>query len=257
MTTFRYVWLACLGACIIIISTATAARQRTTVVSDVCSTSFTDGPFETRDAYRRRVRDPNKHISARLVRYLTFGGILQAIAEKTNLPRDRLVAGGASQFQDQHSGQGRTVHAAHIIRVGTIDQRLGTQDSALHTALTNYIGHTQNVLRAANAWHGVGGEIDRFQSNNLDALGRIDFNAPFDRDQRIAVEQLIERFRDVITAYVRDGTHEESDKQILDDDKMIVNCMLPLMLFEEGKAGYDMVTSGDFVAHYGRTSSKS
>lgn len=86
MTTFRYVWLACLGAFIIIISTATAARRPTTVVSDVCSTSFTDGPFETRDAYRQRVRDPNKHISARLVRYLTFGGILQAIAEKTNLP---------------------------------------------------------------------------------------------------------------------------------------------------------------------------
>lgn len=112
------------------------------------------------------------------------------------------------------------------------------------------------MLRAANAWHGVGGAIDRFQSDKLDALGRIDFNAPFDRDQRIAVEQLTERFRDVISAYVRDGTHEESDRQILDEDKMIVNCMLPLMLFEEGKAGYDLVTSGDFVAHYGRTSRK-
>uniref|UniRef100_A0A182PKI7 Uncharacterized protein n=1 Tax=Anopheles epiroticus TaxID=199890 RepID=A0A182PKI7_9DIPT len=255
MTSVRYVLVIFLASAVIF--TATGARKDSTVLSDICSNTFTEGQYETRDEYQRRVREPNKHISARLVRYLTFGGILQAISEETEIPRNELVAGGASQFQDQSSGLGRTVHAAHVIRVGTIDRRLGGKDAALQKALVNYIGHTQNVLRAANVWHGVGGEIDRFQSNNLGLLGSIDFTGAFEPDNRKVVEQLVGYFREIIAAYVKDGSeYDAKDKNILDEDKVILCCVSPLMLFEEGRAGYDLVKSGEFVSHYGRTSKK-
>uniref|UniRef100_A0A182VYZ4 Uncharacterized protein n=1 Tax=Anopheles minimus TaxID=112268 RepID=A0A182VYZ4_9DIPT len=252
MLSVRFVWIVC-AVSICVINSATGARKQSEVISDICSSSFTEGQYDTRDEYYRRVRDPEKHISARLVRYFRFGGILQAIAEETEIPRDKLVTGGASQFQDQSSGLGQTIHAAHIIRVGSINNKLQKKSPTLNRALQNYIGHTQNVLRAANAWHGVGGEIDKYQSNQLGVLATIDFAGTLDSNDRRTVETLLTEFRTIIDKYVRDGTHTTDNKKILNADNVIVYCMLPLMLHEEGKAGYDMVKNGDFVTKYDKS----
>ncbi|XP_058062398.1 uncharacterized protein LOC131212520 [Anopheles bellator] len=130
------------------------ARGKTPVVPDVASTSFTESEHCSKDQYRIRVRDPNRHISTRLLRYFTFGGILQGIHEETQIPRAELVLGGASQYQDQSSQLGPKYHAAHVIRVGSIDKRLKQKNKDLFKALTNYVGHTQNVISLANVWHG-------------------------------------------------------------------------------------------------------
>uniref|UniRef100_A0A182T416 Uncharacterized protein n=1 Tax=Anopheles maculatus TaxID=74869 RepID=A0A182T416_9DIPT len=249
MASLRIVLIVSI-VCISAITLAAGARKQSEVISDICSSSFTEGQYDSRDVYYRRVRDPNKHISARLVRYFRFGGILQAISEETEIPRDNLVTGGASQFQDQSSGLGQAVHAAHIIRVGSINSKLGKKNQSLNRALQNYIGHTQNVLRAANAWHGVGGDIDKYQSNQLGVLATVDFGSTLETNDRRTVETLITDFRNIIDKYVRDGTHTSDEKKILDADKVIVYCVVPLMLHEEGKAGYDMVKSGEFVTKY-------
>ncbi|XP_050070906.1 uncharacterized protein LOC126558870 [Anopheles maculipalpis] len=249
MTSLRTVSIVLLVG-ISAITLATGARKQSELISDICSSSFTEGQYDSRDVYNRRVRDPNKHISARLVRYFRFGGMLQAIAEETDLPRDKLVAGGASQFQDQSSGLGQTIHAAHIIRVESINNKLDKKSPSLNRALQNYIGHTQNVLRAANAWHGVGGDIDKYQSNQLAVLASIDFKTALETNDRRTVETMITDFRSIIDKYVRDGTHTEDEKKILDSDKVIVYCVAPLMLHEEGKAGYNMVKNGEFVTKY-------
>ncbi|XP_035890599.1 uncharacterized protein LOC118502474 [Anopheles stephensi] len=249
MASLRIVLLVALVA-IGAISSATGARKQSELISDVCSSSFTEGQYESRDLYYRRVRDPNKHISARLVRYFRFGGMLQAISEQTEIPRDKLVTGGASQFQDQSSGLGQTIHAAHIIHVGAINSKLEKKSQPLSRALQNYIGHTQNVLRAANAWHGVGGDIDKYQSNQLAALATVNFAGELETNDRRTVETLITEFRSIIDKYVRDGTHAKGEKLVLDADSVIVYCVVPLMLHEEGRAGYDMVKSGEFVTKY-------
>ncbi|XP_049288364.1 uncharacterized protein LOC125766436 [Anopheles funestus] len=249
MTSLRFVWIVCLVS-ICAINSTTGARKQSEVISDICSSSFTEGQYDTREEYYRRVRDPDKHISARLVRYFRFGGILQAISEETEIPRDKLVEGGASQFQDQSSGLGQTIHAAHIIRVGAINNKLQKKSASLNRALQNYIGHTQNVLRAANAWHGVGGDIDKYQSSKLGVLATVDFTGTLDTDDQRTVETLVTDFRAIIDKYVHDGTHTSDDKKILNADNVIVYCVLPLMLHQEGKAGYDMVKNGEFVTKY-------
>uniref|UniRef100_A0A182MG17 RanBP2-type domain-containing protein n=1 Tax=Anopheles culicifacies TaxID=139723 RepID=A0A182MG17_9DIPT len=167
----------------------TSTRETSERVSDDKSSVYDEGKHGSRDEYNRRVQDPDKHISERLVRYFRFGGILQAISEETNIPRVELVTGGASRFQDQSSGLGQSVHAAHIIRVGAINSKLKNKSPSLNRALQNYIGHTQNVLRAANAWHGIGGDVDKYQSNNLNILATIDFNGRYN-DNEDTIETL-------------------------------------------------------------------
>uniref|UniRef100_A0A182Q278 Uncharacterized protein n=1 Tax=Anopheles farauti TaxID=69004 RepID=A0A182Q278_9DIPT len=245
-------WVKCIQLfvfCIAIDSIA-CARKPTDVLSDVCSTAFSEGAHGTREGYSKRVRDPSKHISTRLVRYFWFGGVLQAISEETGIARDKLVTGGASQFQDQSSGRGRGIHAAHVIRVGTINSQLKSKSDSLNRALQNFIGHTQNVLREANVWHGVGGDIDRYQSDKLTALADVDFTGPLEPTNRRKVEDLITPFREIIDKYVQSG--DAQAKTVLEEDKVTVYCVGPMMLFEEGKAGYDMVKNGDFVKHYDR-----
>lgn len=246
--------LVCTALFIIFLAIDSIACARTTskVLSDVCSTAFSEGQHGTREGYSRRVRDPNQHISARLVRYFWFGGILQAISEETGIARDKIVTGGASQFQDQSSGLGMGIHAAHVIRVGTIDKGLRSKSASLTRALQNYIGHTQNVLRDANVWHGVGGDIDRYQSDKLSKLADIDFNGALEPTNRRKVEDLITPFRDIIDKYVQNGSGDAKVKKVLEEDKVTIYCVGPLMLFEEGKAGYDMVKNGDFTKHYDR-----
>jgi hypothetical protein len=41
--------------------------------------------------------------------------------------------------------------------------------------LINFLGHTQNVARYANEWHGIGGDIDKIQSGSLKKLASTDF----------------------------------------------------------------------------------
>ncbi|XP_052890837.1 uncharacterized protein LOC128299039 [Anopheles moucheti] len=251
MAFLRVALVVCL-VCISAFHLTAGARQKSQPIADICSTSFSDGPFETIEQYRQRVRDPDQHISARLVRYFRFAGILQAISETTEIPRDELVADGASQFQDQSSGRGQTIHAAHIIRVGAINEDLKTKSPSLNKALKNFIGHTQNVLRAANVWHGVGGEIDKYQSEQLGVTASIDFAGTLVTNDRRTVETMITGFRAIIDKYVHDGTHSNDNLKILNADNVIVYCVTPLMLHEEGNFGYNWVKNGEFVNLYGK-----
>uniref|UniRef100_A0A9I3EI53 Uncharacterized protein n=1 Tax=Anopheles dirus TaxID=7168 RepID=A0A9I3EI53_9DIPT len=226
----------------------TCARTKTRVVADACSTAYSEKIHGTREAYNLRIRDPNQHISTRLVRYFRLGGILQAIAEKAGIERTKIVADGSSQFQDQSSGRGHTHHAAHLNRVGAIHS--GLKDENLKRALQNYIGHTQIVLSEFNVWHGVGGDIDRYQSENLVKLAGIDFNGAMEPSNRRTIEDLITSFRAIIDKYVQNGSGDAKVKKVLEEDKLTVYCVGPLMLFEEGKEGYDSVKNGEFVKNY-------
>lgn len=233
-----------------VVVSVSCARQKSQVVPDVASTAYSETLHGERKCYNLRVRDANKHISTRLTRYFVFGGILQAIAEQTQIPREDLVSGGASQFQDQSSGLGRKFHAAHVIRVGSIDGRLQQKKASLNTALQNYIGHTQNVIDIANVWHGVAGQIDRFQSDNLSELAKIDFGGAFEPTNRRKVEDLMKLFRDIIDTHVNSGNRAREDQSELEADKIGVYCAGASMLFEAGKEGYQMVKSGNFETHY-------
>lgn len=233
-----------------VVVSVSCARQKSQVVPDVASTAYSETLHGERKCYNLRVRDANKHISTRLTRYFVFGGILQAIAEQTQIPREDLVSGGASQFQDQSSGLGRKFHAAHVIRVGSIDGRLKQKKASLNTALQNYIGHTQNVIDIANVWHGVAGQIDRFQSDNLSELAKIDFGGAFEPTNRRKVEDLMKLFRDIIDTHVNSGNRAREKQSELEADKIGVYCAGASMLFEAGKEGYQMVKSGNFETHY-------
>uniref|UniRef100_A0A182QCF1 RanBP2-type domain-containing protein n=1 Tax=Anopheles farauti TaxID=69004 RepID=A0A182QCF1_9DIPT len=227
-------------------------RRATDLLADLSSSSFDEDTHITRDEYYRRVRDPSKHISTRLVRYFWFGGVLQAISEKTGIARDKLVAGGASQFQDQSSGRGRGIHAAHVIRVGKINSQLKSKSESLNRALENFIGHTQNVVRAVNAWYGVGGAIDRYQSDKLAALAEIDFSGTFGPANERRVDNLIAPFREIIDNYVQ--TADANVQTELEKGLSSMSLVGSDMLFWEGKAGYNAVKDGIFEQHYSRGS---
>ncbi|XP_058058219.1 uncharacterized protein LOC131209225 [Anopheles bellator] len=156
-------------------------RVKTNRFEDPSSSTYEEAFHGTVDEYNRRRKDPKAHIEDRLRRYLRFGAILQAISELTGIPRLELVTGGRSEGQDQRSGHGPDFHAAHVIRVGPASERLRSTNPYLYTTLIDIIGHTQVVEREANVWHGIGGEIDRFQSENLELLASIDFNREYNR----------------------------------------------------------------------------
>uniref|UniRef100_A0A1Y9HEU1 Uncharacterized protein n=1 Tax=Anopheles funestus TaxID=62324 RepID=A0A1Y9HEU1_ANOFN len=249
MASLRFVWIVCL-VYICAVNSA-KSRKKSVVLSDVCSSVYTQTEYNTRDEYYRRVKDPHNHITTRLMRYFTFGGILQAISEETGIPRDKLVEKGASQFQDQSSGLGQTIHAAHIIRVGAINSRLKNKNPSLNRGLENYIGHTQNVLRIVNVWHGVGGAIDRYQSDNLNTLSTIDFDGLSTQSMDV-IEQLKEDFFKIVDQYVQTIPNEQSNNSDLETDREIVHLINDCMLFENGTLGYGMVKDGSFVTRYAR-----
>ncbi|KFB37429.1 AGAP001989-PA-like protein [Anopheles sinensis] len=233
-----------------VIVSVSGARQKSQLVPDVASTAYSETLHGERKCYNLRVRDANQHIATRLTRYFVFGGILQAIAEQTQIPREDLVSGGPSQNQDQSSGRGPKYHAAHVIRVGSIDGRLKQKNASLNTALQNYIGHTQNVIKAANVWHGVAGQIDLFQSGKLSELAKIDFGGAFEPTNRRKVEDLMTEFRKIIDTHVNSGNQAQEEQSELDAAKIAVHCAGASMLFEAGKEGYQMVKSGNFETHY-------
>ncbi|XP_058064767.1 uncharacterized protein LOC131214407 [Anopheles bellator] len=171
--------------------------------------------------------------------------MLEAISHRTGIPRGELVKGGGSQYQDQTSGHGRRFHAAHVIRVGAIDERLREKNVSLYKALANFIGHTQVVPMEANQWNGIGGKIDRFQSNHLEHLARITFNALYDdanektmTDLVTLMDQLIGSFGEIPTI----GTDfPKTAEEWLDT---------PEELHGYAGLGYNMVMSGFFETTY-------
>ncbi|XP_052867172.1 uncharacterized protein LOC128273276 [Anopheles cruzii] len=178
-------------------------RVKTNRIEDPSSSTYEEALHGTVDEYNRRKKDPKAHIEDRLRRYLRFGAILQAISELTGIPRLELVTGGRSVGQDQRSGHGPDFHAAHVIRVGDASERLRSTNPYLYTTLLDIIGHTQVVEREANVWHGIGGEIDRFQSENLELLASIDFNLVRNREngkwnRERNLERLLNRMDQVI-----------------------------------------------------------
>ncbi|XP_053667270.1 uncharacterized protein LOC128716372 [Anopheles marshallii] len=227
-----------------------AKRKPTDVISDVGSSVYSQSVHASRKEYQQRLRKPDKHIAFRLVRYFTFGGILQAIAEATGIPRDTLVKGGASQLQDQSSGCGDEIHAAHVIRIGSINGELKTKNESLHRALENYVGHTQNVPRKVNFWSGIGGAIDQYQSNKLSALATIHFTGTLS-DNRDIIVQLQATFRAIVDEYVLKERNGES-REIFEKVKETIDLVEDNMLFGNGTAGYAMVQNGTFLQRYNR-----
>ncbi|XP_049288360.1 uncharacterized protein LOC125766432 [Anopheles funestus] len=245
----------------VIINLNECNRTKTDVISDVASAVYEERLNETRLEYQRRVRDPNKHISIRLLRYFVFGGILQAISEDTGISRTELVTGGASTRQDQYSGKGiEGIHAAHVIRVSSINEKLKKENESLYTALANYIGHTQNVVKDVNVWRGIGGNIDLFQSSNLTLLAKIDFSGKLTDLNKDIVLVLQATFRKIVDTYVLMKSYKTSDtskKKELEDMKETVYLVNERMLFENGTAGYIMVKDGNFTKRYNRKRSRS
>uniref|UniRef100_A0A8W7K8X2 Uncharacterized protein n=1 Tax=Anopheles albimanus TaxID=7167 RepID=A0A8W7K8X2_ANOAL len=111
------------------------------------------------------------HILERFRRYFKLLARLHAIEEMTGLKN--IVLDGASTGQDKRGTQ--EYQASHVLRVGAINAKLKEKNGRLFQALTNFVGHTQYTLAKANRWGGIGGEIDKFQSDNLGGLDGINY----------------------------------------------------------------------------------
>uniref|UniRef100_A0A8W7K7E0 Uncharacterized protein n=1 Tax=Anopheles albimanus TaxID=7167 RepID=A0A8W7K7E0_ANOAL len=137
-------------------------------------------PFGNNSKRRRTddISDPSSdldedHILVRFKRYFRLLVIIRAIQDKTGLPY--LLSGGASTVQDVNGS--RNLQACHVLRVGEVNPQLQIDNEGLYNALINFVGHTQIAPSELNHFHGIGGEIDRFQSNNLNSLNRMVYGA--------------------------------------------------------------------------------
>jgi hypothetical protein len=211
-------------------------RSKSNTVNDDSSSSYSNEKYPNRKDFDYRERDVSRHLVARFSRYIRFGGIIQRISAETNVPRDKVVIGGPSQYQDQRSHRGRDIHAAHVVRVGKIDGRL--RGSKQHTELQNFLGHTQNVARYANVG-GVGADIDKFQSNYLGVLARINFGGILTQKDEGTLIKLRKEFIDILDKHIKKGKLSEEGKQELKTAKAVVNYIKIGELFQKGKDGYE------------------
>ncbi|XP_050089960.1 uncharacterized protein LOC126574065 [Anopheles aquasalis] len=203
------------------------------------------------EAFLNHEYDPNEHISCRLLHYFYLGGVLQGIAEAAELPRVGLVKGGPSQYQDRSSNQ-PGYHAAHVVRVGEIKLKLGVEYTELFEALMIYIGHTQKVKAEVNVWYVIGGEIDRFQSSKLTALGEIDFRVKNNANEYRKVEGLLKKFNETIIPYLMNPEDNNviSVRRPLQHDWFEKYPFTAAKLYQEGHDGYRNVVDGVFQEYY-------
>uniref|UniRef100_A0A182PKI6 Uncharacterized protein n=1 Tax=Anopheles epiroticus TaxID=199890 RepID=A0A182PKI6_9DIPT len=225
-------WIQCTVLAISSLQAISAKRIDTAVLTDILAIDET-------------TPNPNEHLAIRLLKYFMFGGILQAISEQTHIPREKLVIGGPSLFQDKHSLAGSGLHAAHVIRVCAIDETLAMRHPNLTIALQNYIGHTQNVPPVFNRWGGIGGAIDLFQSSNLTELAKINFTRGYAGRNEQIVKVIVEIFRKIIEKYANGFKHSLFNLQ-----EATIYCTDPARLFHKGREGYDMVKNKMFERHY-------
>ncbi|XP_050087587.1 uncharacterized protein LOC126572378 [Anopheles aquasalis] len=219
-------------------------RKPTERVADPTSTAYSERLHGTEEEYDHRIVDPQQHIQKRCKRYFKFGAILEGISTLTDIQQQDLVTGGPSQYQDQSSGHGLDYHAAHVIRVGEINEELKSDHRPLYNALANFLGHTQVVAREANLWRGIGGSIDRAQSDRLILLSRVRFRGLMDGSNQSAIRMVLRMLEKAIKDHVElSSAAMEWLKESFKDEGV-------LELFKYGKEVYNSVVNGEFLKRY-------
>ncbi|XP_076226110.1 uncharacterized protein LOC116426667 isoform X1 [Nomia melanderi] len=219
-------------------------RKKTELAHDFESSSFdNEGDY---NQYRYRVRNISNHFQARFYRYLRLGGFIQKISNETKVTRCEVVKPGKSRHQDQHSNRGPEIHASHPVRLGEINPEI-EQFETLRKKLANFLGHTQNVPKWANVWHGIGGDMDRYQEDNLKILNGIDFDRS--RPTRVDVIRL-KKMKDSFLAILdmeinKDGLGETEKMALINTRTAITKTTIQSM-YEYGKAGL----SGEIMNPY-------
>lgn len=212
-------------------------REPSELAHDIESSSY-DNEYLDYEEYRYRVRDVHAHIEDRFTRYFCAGGVIQRVSEQAEIRRDKVVKTGASQYQDQSSNRGREVHAAHIVRLGRIHPKIVNQYKQLYKEFKNFLGHTQNVPKYANEWHGIGGDIDKFQSKHLKELGRINFSGSLTTEDASTIKIVKEDFIVLLDNRIDGGKYSDIEKsEFIKTKTALTNATIEL-LFEKGNKGY-------------------
>ncbi|XP_076658485.1 uncharacterized protein LOC143362324 [Halictus rubicundus] len=217
-----------------------SSRSKSDVVPDPESTSCENEMFYDHEDYQHRERKVSSHITGRLMRFLRLGGMTQRVSEQENINRDKVVESGASRFQDRRSNRGRHVHAAHMVRVGAINLKTKNekQDNLNYQEFKNFVGHTQNVPKYANVSYNIGGDIDSFQSENLEKILTIDFSKGLTEKDASTINSLKENFIALIDNRINTGGLSDSQIFELKEAKESLAAATPIQLFKKGKDGY-------------------
>lgn len=215
-----------------------SARKRSKVIHDFESSSFDNEEFLDYEEYQYRERNVSDHLEDRFTRFFRIGGIIQRASEQTNILRNQVVKSGSSKSQDQSSNKGREIHAAHVVRLGEINHEMVKQSEQLYNELVNFLGHTQNVPKYANEWHGIGGDIDKFQSRNLKELGKINFRESLTAEDASIIKSVKEDFIAVLDTRINRGKLSDRKKLELINVKTALTNITIESVFEKGKKGY-------------------
>uniref|UniRef100_A0A1S4JK84 Uncharacterized protein n=1 Tax=Culex quinquefasciatus TaxID=7176 RepID=A0A1S4JK84_CULQU len=210
------------------------ARRKASLESDPSSPEPDDifenllDPF-TRERYK--FKNVPRHLEARFTRFIRLGAQLQYISAKTGVPRGEIVHAGASQFQDRSSTV-QEMHAAHVIRVGNINENIGEYYESF---IRNFVGHTQIVHRLANI--GVGRDFDTIQSKYLDKLAVIDFTTPLNKTEARLIEEIRDAFSQAITDCLVNRTYPELMYQKLMIAREKIKAFTPREVFQKATKG--------------------
>ncbi|MDR0288935.1 MAG: hypothetical protein LBH78_02705 [Rickettsiales bacterium] len=215
-----------------------SARKRSKVIHDFESSSFDNEGFLDYEEYRYRERNVSDHLEDRFTRFFRIGGMIQRASEQTNILRNQVVKSGSSKSQDQSSNKGREIHAAHVVRLGEINPEMVKQSEQLYNEFVNFLGHTQNVPKYANKWHGVGGDIDKFQSKNLKKLESINFRESLTAEDASTIKSVKEDFIAVLDSRINGGKLSDRKKLELINVKTALTNITIESVFEKGKKGY-------------------
>lgn len=215
-----------------------SARKRSKVIHDFESSSFDNEEFLGYEEYQYRERNVSDHLEDRFTRFFRIGGIIQRASEQTNILRNQVVKSGSSKSQDQSSNKGREIHAAHVVRLGEINHEMVKQSEQLYNEFVNFLGHTQNVPKYANEWHGIGGDIDKFQSRNLKELGKINFRESLTVEDASIIKSVKEDFIAVLDTRINGGKLDSGKKSELIKVKTALTNTTIEAVFEKGKKGY-------------------
>ena len=195
------------------------------------------------------MRSISDHLADRFTRFFRFGGTIQRISEQTDIPRDQVVESGRSQYKDQSSHRGTAIHAAHVVRVGEINPQIINDErhKLIYNELKNFLGHTQNVPRRVNEWHGIGGDIDKIQSGSLKKLANIDFRGSLTAEDASTIKSFKEEF--IAALYSRINEVVPGNKCVLEELIKVITTITNFKLqaaFQKGKDGY----SGKYMKDY-------
>ena len=187
------------------------------------------------------MRKFSDHLADRFARLFRFIGKIQRISEQTDIPREEVEEGGGSQYQDQSSHQGKEIHEAHVVRVGEINTQIINDEAhkLIYNELKNFLGHTQNVSKHANEWHGIGGDIDKIQSGNLKKLSSIDFRRSLTAEDASTIKRFKGKFIAALDKRINEG--DFGNKWVLEELIKVRTAITDFKIeaaFEKGKDGY-------------------